>query len=130
MALDIGEKRIGLAVSDESGIVATPHSYLEVGHNLMERLGEIIESEKPDKLIFGIPRHQSGQEGAAAAQIRRFAEIAKHEYNIEVDFEDESATTIEAEKRLVARKTPREKFKQIIDAEAAAVILEAYLGRH
>jgi putative Holliday junction resolvase len=130
LALDIGQARVGVAVTDESGIIATPLTYLEVSHKLIADLGVIMAAERPDVVIFGIPRHQSGEEAAVAAQIRDFAETVKHEYNIEVDFEDESGTTIEAEKRLAERKVPREQYRQLVDAEAAAVILESYLAGH
>lgn len=130
LSLDIGEARVGVAVSDESGIVATPLTYLNVGHNLMSELGKIMETEKPQKVIFGIPRHQSGEEGAMASQIRDFAEVVKHEYGVQVDFEDESATTVEAISRLKERKVSREEYKELVDAEAAVVILESYLARH
>lgn len=130
LSLDVGEARVGVAVSDESGIVVRPLCYLLVGHKLMTDLGKLVVEEKPQTIIFGIPRHQSGEEGAMASQIRDFAQVVRHEYNVLVDFEDESATTVEAIARLKAQKVPREKMKELVDAEAAAVILESYLARH
>jgi putative Holliday junction resolvase len=130
LSLDIGEARVGVAVTDDSGIIATPLTYLEVSHKILAELGIIIAAEKPNIVIFGIPRHQSGEEAAMAAQIRDFAEVVRNEYNVEVDFEDESGTTLEAEKRLAERKVPREQYRQLVDAEAAAVILESYLAGH
>jgi putative Holliday junction resolvase len=129
LALDIGEVRVGVAVSDDSGIVATPLTFLHVGPKLMSELGELIQTEKPRVLVFGTPRHQNGEEGKMVPQIRAFAEVAKHEYNVEVEFEDESGTTLEAERRLAERKVSQDKYKELVDAEAAAVILESYLAR-
>ena len=129
LALDIGEARVGVAASDESGIVVRPLTYIQVGNKLMAELGKIIEEEKPGKVIFGIPRHQNGEEGEAAPQIRSFSDVVRHEFSVGVDFEDESATTVEAIARLKEQKVPREKYKELVDAEAAAVILESYLSR-
>lgn len=129
IAFDIGEKRIGLAVSDEAGIIARPLFTVEVGSGLFEKIGAIIETEKPDVAIFGIPRHSSGEEAAEAAQIREFAEGIKNEFNVKIDFEDETGTSIEAERRLKQRGEDYINNKGLVDAEAAAVILEAYLAR-
>lgn len=129
LALDIGEKRIGLAVCDESGIVVSPLKYLLVGHDILTNLGSVIASENPKKVIFGIPRHASGEEAVFAEQIREFAKVVHHEYNIEVDFEDESGTTIEAEKRLAESGKNLQEIKELVDSESACVILESYLAR-
>lgn len=129
LALDIGEARIGVAASDEDGIITRPLLALSVDHELMERLGKVIDEEKPQKVIFGIPRHASGQEAVVAEEIREFAKGVSLEYNVEVDFEDESATSIEAEKRLKESGKSISEIKKLIDAEAAAIILEAYLAR-
>jgi putative holliday junction resolvase len=129
IAFDIGTKRIGVAVSDESGIIARPLLTLEVGHSLFPKIGEIIEAEKPQLAVFGIPRHQTGEEGLMAEEIREFAKGVECEYNIKVDFEDESGTSIVAEERLKARGMDYMKVKENVDAEAACVILESYLNR-
>lgn len=127
LSLDVGEKRVGVAVSDEAGIVVRPLLMLELRADLIHRLGEVVHKEKPEMIIVGIPRHQNGEEGEEAAKIREFAKGLHHEYNIEVDFIDESATTIEAEKRLHEAKKSEKEIKELVDAEAAAVILESYL---
>jgi putative Holliday junction resolvase len=63
LALDIGERRVGIAVSDDSGIVVRPLITLATANAFLARLGEVIESEKPDVLVFGLPRHQSWGDG-------------------------------------------------------------------
>ena len=128
LALDIGEKRTGVAVSDDSGIIARPLTILSTGDRFLIKLGEIIDAEKPQMIIFGIPRHQNGDEGEMGAQIRELAKGIKHEYNIEVDFEDESGTSIIAEERLKQSGVRGKELKGKTDAEAAAVIMESYLA--
>jgi putative Holliday junction resolvase len=129
LALDIGEKRTGVAVSDELGITVRPVTTLETGNSFLEKLGEIIKSEIPETIVVGIPRHQGGGEGVKADHIREFAKVIHHEYNLPVDFEDESATSVEAERRLKEKGMSIQEIKDNIDAEAAAVILESYLRR-
>ena len=129
LALDIGQSKIGVATTDDSGIVATPKCYLETKNDLIHRLGEIIEQERPQRLIVGLPRHQSGEVNESAEQIKEFAKGLHHEYNLEVDFEDESGTTKIAEERLRAAGKSAREIKELVDAESAAVILESYLAR-
>jgi putative Holliday junction resolvase len=128
LSLDIGEKRIGVAVTDDAGIISRPLMILHTEDNFMERLGEILDVEKPGMIIFGIPRHQNGAEGEMGGQIRELAKGIKHEYNIEVDFEDESGTSVIAEERLREAGKRGEEIKEALDAEAAAIILESYLA--
>lgn len=127
LALDFGEKRIGVAVTDEEGIIARPLLTLEVSEMLMSDLGKVIEDECPKKVIFGIPRHMNGEEASSAIKIREFAEGVSHELGVEVDFQDETVSSIEAEKRLAESGIEKEKIKEKVDQEAAAVILEDYL---
>ena len=129
LALDIGERRVGIAVSDDSGIVVRPLITLATENSFLARLGEVIESEKPDVLVFCLPRHQSGDVGDMAKEIRELAKGIKHEYNIEVDFEDESGTTLIAEGRMKEAGVAQKDMKTKVDAEAATVILESYLDR-
>jgi len=129
LALDIGDKRTGVAISDDLGITVRPAAVIEVGELFLERLGEIIKNENPDILVVGVPRHQSGDESEKVEQIRKFAKILHHEYNLPVDFEDESATSVEAERRLKEKGMSLQEVKNNVDAEAAAIILEGYLAR-
>jgi putative Holliday junction resolvase len=128
LALDMGEKRIGVAVTDEEGIIARPLLTIPNSPALMSDLGKIIKEEAPARIILGIPRHMSGDESQKATQIREFAKGIEHEFGVEIDFQDETASSIEAEKRLTERGTKGEEMKKSVDAEAAAVILEDYLA--
>lgn len=129
LALDLGEKRIGVAKSDDSGIIAIPLGVVQVDGKTMENLGAIVKEEKPDKIIFGIPRHANGEESGFAKNVRDFAEGIKHEYNVKVDFEDEFGTTIEAADRMRKSGVSERDIRKSDDAFAAQVILESYLAR-
>ncbi len=126
MALDIGERRIGIAVSD-SGIFATPHSVLHRRSKKEDfaRLKQIIDQLKIERLIIGLPYSLSGHEkiGPQGRRIKRYAEALAKTVTIPIEYFDESYSTVYARAYLATsgqKKVP-------IDAAAAAVILQNYL---
>lgn len=127
LGLDIGEKKVGVAESD-SGIVASPLSAIEVNNNFMQSLGAIIEAEKPEVVVFGIPRHQDGKESGLAKDIRQLAKGVNHEFGVRVDFADEYGTTKEAEQRLRESGIDERDLKKYDDSMSAVIILENYFA--
>jgi putative Holliday junction resolvase len=126
MALDIGERRIGIAVS-ESGILATPHSVLQRKSKQEDfsRLGRLMAELKIERVIVGLPYSLSGPEkvGPQARQVKRYAEALAATTPIPFEYFDESYSTVDATTFLQLsgqKKVP-------IDAAAAAVILQNYL---
>jgi putative Holliday junction resolvase len=126
MALDIGERRIGIAVS-ESGILATPHSVLHRKTKKQDfvRLKQLINDLRIERLIIGLPYSLSGpqQVGPQARRIKRYGDALAKVIAIPYEYFDESYSTVDAETYLAAtgqRKVP-------LDAAAAAVILQNYL---
>lgn len=128
LALDIGERKVGVAGSD-SGILATPLPPLEMGEKFMRELGQVIEAEKPEIIVFGLPHHTNGDETAFGAEVRLLAEGIKHECGVKIDFEDEFGTTKEAEKRLREMGVAESDLGKYDDSVAAMIILESYLSR-
>ncbi len=126
MALDIGERRIGIALSD-NGILATPHSVLQRKSKAEDfaRLRHIMAELNVEKVIVGLPYSLSGYEemGPQARRIKRYAEALAETLSIPMAYFDESYSTVEAAARL---STSRKK-KVPLDAAAAAVILQNYL---
>lgn len=126
MALDIGERRIGIAISD-SGVLATPHSVLHRTSKKEDfaRLARLISELKIDRLIIGLPYSLSGDDrmGAQARRVKRYAEALGQTIATPCDYVDESYSTVEAGHYLAL--TGRKKVA--IDAAAAAVILQNYL---
>lgn len=129
LALDIGEKRIGVARTDEAGIIAVPVGIIEVDEGLMENLGKIIHEEKPELIVLGMPRHSNGELSDFAKYIQEFGEVLRHEFGVKIDFEDEFGTTIEATRRLREVGVSGKQSRRLDDALAAEVILESYLRR-
>ncbi|HLF25421.1 MAG TPA: Holliday junction resolvase RuvX [Anaerolineae bacterium] len=128
LALDIGAKRIGVAVSDESQLLATPLTTITRASKRedFEMIAKLIAAHRAEKLIVGLPRTLRGEEGPQAARVRRYAEALTATIDIPVVFQDERYTTVEAEERLAG--SPRRRRRPgDIDAAAAAIILQDYL---
>ncbi len=133
LALDVGDKRIGIAVSDPLGFTAQPiETYHRVG-SLKKDVAYIIGVTKryaPCKLLFGLPRNMDGSYGEQAEKVRRFAEAVLAEFEGEHDFYDERLTTMAARRVLLDADVSRNKQKKVIDKLAAVVILQSYMDSH
>ncbi|HYG83553.1 MAG TPA: Holliday junction resolvase RuvX [Verrucomicrobiae bacterium] len=124
IALDVGEKRIGIAHADTAVKFPVPYGAIDVDGLEMERLKELFAEFEPATLVIGLPRNQQGEETAQTEAVRSFA--ARLElFHIPVVFQDESLTSVLAEKYLAAHK--KRYSKADIDAHAAAIILGDYL---
>lgn len=132
MALDLGEKRIGVAVSDETGLIARSYTVFERSSRLadFEKIGRIIDREDVALLIIGLPITLSGKEGDKAAWARDYGGDLAQRIDIEVKFWDESLTTVDAEASLRERGIHGKKRRERVDAVAAAFILQSYLDAH
>ena len=124
ICLDIGEKRIGVAVGDSDVRIAVPFDTIDVDGGEIEAIAEILLKEKADVLVIGYPRNQSGEPTAQSKFVEQFAaklsDIAPN-----IVFQDESLTSVIAEQQLAAYNRPFKKAD--VDAQAAAIILQDYL---
>ncbi len=131
MALDVGEKRVGVAVSDPLGITAQPLSVLkrEDFEKLMQTLRELIDEFGVGKMVVGVPYNMRGEKGRSAGKIMEFIELMKKNIDIEVDLMDERFSTAFSERAMLEADARRKKRKENIDKVAAAVILQGYLDK-
>ena len=130
MAIDIGEKRIGIAVSDSLGYTAQGvETYARTGEGDAAYIAARMKELGASKAVVGLPLNMNGSEGPAAQKVREFADklIA---LGVEVDFQDERLTTVSAERMLIEADVSRKKRRQVVDKLAAVYILRAYLDRH
>jgi putative holliday junction resolvase len=129
-ALDLGRRRIGLAVSDDSEAHVFPLGALERrgGRADFEAIARCLHDYRISRMIVGLPLNMDGTEGAPARSARAFAERLGDELKLAVEMFDERLTSFEAEDRLRDRGIPRKAKKAAIDAIAAAVILEGWLA--
>lgn len=133
VAFDVGDKRIGIAVSDALGITAQPvETYHRAGGADKDAAYLISVAKKyvPCKLIFGLPRNMDGSYGEQAEKVRRFAAKVTALWDGEYDFYDERLTTMAARRILLDADISRMKQKKVIDKLAATVILEGYMQSH
>jgi putative Holliday junction resolvase len=127
MALDVGEKTVGIAVSDELGITASPRETLRRDGTELDRLAGLAGREEIGEVVVGLPISLNGTLGPSAQKVLEFVEQLRQRLPIPVNTWDERLTTAEAEKILIAADTRRSKRRQVIDQIAASLILEGYL---
>jgi len=132
LALDIGEKRIGVAVGDETGTLARPLTTIMRAskHQDSERIARLVTEQGAERVIAGYPRSLSGDEGPQAQRVRRYVEALATALPVPVELWDERYTTVEATDRLHEAKRRRPRDRGQLDAAAAAIILQDYLDAH
>ncbi len=133
LAFDVGEKRIGVAVSDPLGFSAQGlETYNRTGDldKDVAHLLEIANGYRPVKLVFGMPRNMDGSYGMQAETTKAFADAVLAGWDGEWDFYDERLTTMSAKRVLLEGDVRRSKRKQVIDKLAAVIILQNYLDAH
>ena len=130
MAIDYGDKRIGLAVSDEMGILCGEAWTMEEWN--MERASQRISGEAQKRgvgqLVLGLPKNMDGSEGPRAEKSRELRELLLKDSGLPVVLWDERRSSIEAHAILHANGKKEKKHRQTVDAVAASLILEGFLG--
>jgi putative Holliday junction resolvase len=127
LGLDIGERRIGVAVSDEMGSIASPVGMIRREGDVAAELRALIGRYEAVQVIAGLPVGLSGREGPQAASVRAFVDDLAGQIAVPVAYYDERLSTAMAERSLIAGGTRRSKRREKVDAVAAAVILQGYL---
>jgi len=127
LGLDVGEKRIGVAVGDSSVHIAIPFDTVEVDGSEIEAIAELVIKENSEIVVVGYPRNQSGETTAQTKYVESFVEKLI-DICPKIEFQDESLTSVLAEQRLISYKKPYTKGD--IDAQAAAIILQDYIESH
>ncbi len=131
LALDVGHKRIGLAVSDPLGLTAQGLGVLE-RKDWDRDLSKILEVASPyrvQEVLVGLPRHMDGRLGDQAEEILALAQALAEALGAKVATWDERLTTVEAERLLINADMSRRRRRRVVDQVAATLILQAYLDR-
>lgn len=133
LALDIGDVRIGLAVSDALGITANPvETYVRAKNDEAKDalyIAQLAQKLGVQRYVLGLPINMDGTEGPRVEKTRAFAQALAAVSPIPIDYQDERLTTVTAERVLIEQGVRREKRKEVIDKVAAVIILRAYLDR-
>jgi putative Holliday junction resolvase len=127
LGLDIGDRRIGVAVSDELGTIASPVGMIPRQSNVAAEVRALVAQYGAVRVIAGLPIGLSGREGPQAQAVRAFVDELARKLEVPVEFYDERLSTAVAERSLIAGGTRRAKRREKVDAVAAAVILQGYL---
>lgn len=136
MALDVGDRTIGVAISDPLFIMAEGHStiFRESIEKDLESLKKIIISENIIKIVVGLPKNMNNTIGPQGEKVLTFVEdlknnLLENDFDIEIVMQDERLTTVSAERILIEGNMSRKKRKKVIDKVAATYILQGYLDR-
>ena len=129
LALDHGTKRIGIAVSDEMKMIATPLEFIpaEPFAEFLARLREILREKEVEMILIGLPRNMDGSYGPAALKVQEFVAMLKDALTIPLKTLDERLTTVQAQRFLIQGNVRRDKRKEKVDKTAAAILLQSYL---
>lgn len=129
MGLDYGKERVGIALSDPTASIATPHTVLPLQpfRKFLGALKAIIRNEEVEQIVVGIPRNMDGSYGPSSEAARHFASKLTEALTIPVESFDERLTTVQASKALRAGGKSAKAQKDIIDSAAAQIILQTYL---
>ncbi len=132
LAIDHGTVRIGLALSDETEIVASPFKTIDANHEPERILARIVQEKRIAKIVIGMPFRMSGEKGSAAARVEKFAlSLGKElQHSVPIEFVDERLSSVEAEASMSrAGITSKKERNDIVDQLAAVVILQDYLNQ-
>lgn len=130
MGLDVGKRRIGIAISDELGITAQALTTLEKGRfeEILKTIRALAQKYEVKEIVVGLPRHMNGDLGKEGDEIVNFGKTLGKELGISVVFWDERLSTVAAERALLAGDVSRVKRRKVIDKIAASWILGGYLN--
>jgi putative Holliday junction resolvase len=129
LGIDHGTKRVGLALSDETGTIAQPLEFLpaEPAERLLNLLQGIVAARKVEVILVGIPRNMNGTYGPSAERAREFVAALQQVLTVPVKTWDERLTTVQANRFLIETGMRRQKRKERVDQTAAAILLQSYL---
>ena len=133
LGLDLGTRTLGLAISDLTHTIASTYKTIRYEENdydyLLQELKKIIEQEKIEKLVLGLPKNMNNTIGESAERCLNFKKLLEDKLKIVVEMQDERLTTVEATNYMIEANISRKKRKQKIDSLAANIILQTYLDR-
>ena len=129
LGLDIGDKRIGVALSDPGGILASPFTIINRTDDRadIEAIIDIINQQRVKQIVVGLPLSMDGSMGKQAEKVKSFVQTFSNKTQVPIEFRDERLTTVLARRLMQAARTKKTRKKVRDDAVAAALILQGYL---
>lgn len=129
LAIDHGTKRMGIAVSDDLGMMAHPLEFIpaEPFAKFVERLKQIIKERQVELIVVGMPRNMDGSYGPAALKVKEFVAVLNEVIGVPIRTWDERLTSAQANRLLIQADVRRADRKERVDKSAAAILLQSYL---
>lgn len=129
LALDHGTKRMGIAISDEMKMIATPLEFIpaEPFTDFLSRLKGLIREKEVELVLVGMPRNMDGSYGPAALKVQEFVTVLKDAIVVPIKTWDERLTSAQANRFLIQANVRRDQRKEKVDKTAAAILLQSYL---
>ena len=133
LGLDLGSNTLGMAISDATGVIATNLGTLyfndENYDSLLESLKKVIDENKVERIVLGLPKNMDNTLGTRALITLEFKEKLENAFNLEVIMEDERLTSVISNNVLISADISRKKRKKKVDGMAAVLILQSYLDK-
>ena len=127
VGLDLGSRRIGVAVSDPTGTLASPYEVVERSPRSHDEIRRIVEEVEAERVVVGLPLSLSGKDGPAATAAREEAAALAQSLPVPVETYDERLTTISANRSMMDLKMKADARRRVVDKIAAAVMLQSWL---
>ena len=129
LALDIGERRIGVALSDPSGLLATPLTTIHRRHHTadVDEVLRLVDEHDAERVVVGLPLELSGRRGTQAGRVSAFVRAMAERTQVPVETVDERYSTVQAQRQLRESGVRPSRDRARVDAAAAAIILQSYL---
>ncbi len=129
LSIDHGTKRMGIAVSDETGTLAQPLEFIpaEPFADFLKRLKEILHDKQVEQILVGMPRNMDGSYGPAALKVQEFVAVLKEAIATPIKTWDERLTSAQANRMLIQADVKRKQRRERVDAAAAAILLQSFL---
>ena len=132
MSVDYGDSRTGIAFCDKNETLAFPFTVVNEKYlpKLINKLVEIVNSEKPEKIVIGLPRNMDGSYGYRCDACKELGNELANFVKIPIDYQDERLTTVIAHNVLSANNVKGKKRKENVDAVSAVMILQSYIDKN
>lgn len=131
MAIDYGDARTGIAFCDVRELLASPYGVIQESYRpkLVLKLTEIIEKEKPEQVVIGLPRNMDGTYGYRCEECRALGSALSEAVSVPIAYEDERLTTVMAHQVLSGNNVHGKRRKNVVDAVSAVMILQSYIDK-
>ncbi|WP_294954234.1 Holliday junction resolvase RuvX [uncultured Eubacterium sp.] len=132
LSVDYGDVRTGIAISDVRGMLASPLCVIEQSYQpkLVDRIVQIVEENKIEKIVIGLPRNMDGSYGYRCDECRSLGDAIAQKIDVDIFYEDERLTTVMAHNVLSDNNVRGKKRKQTVDAVSAVMILQSFLDKN